>query len=48
MRSREEKILAIKEELKRRAAARWPGDEAHQNRYVYGTINHIKERMAKK
>lgn len=42
----EQKILKIKEELKRRARARWPNDKAHQNRYVWGTINHIKEKMS--
>lgn len=47
MPSKEEKILAIKEELKARARAKFPDDEARQNRYVYGTINHIKERMKK-
>jgi hypothetical protein len=42
--TREEKILKIKEELKRRARKRWPNDEEHQNRYVYGTLNNIKAR----
>lgn len=45
--TREEKILALKEELKARARKKWPEDPEHQNRYIYGTINKVKEKMAK-
>ena len=45
--SKEEKILALKEELKARARKKWPEDLDRQNRYVYGTINKVKESMAK-
>lgn len=43
--TKEEKILKIKEELKARAARKFPGNEERQNAYVYGTINHIKEKF---
>lgn len=40
----EAKVLAIKADLKKRAAEKWPGDEKRQNRYIWGTIQKIKER----
>lgn len=43
--TREEKLLAIKRKLKKTATEKFPGDEERQNRYVYKTLNTIKERM---
>lgn len=43
--TKEEKILKLKEDLKRRAREKFPNDEERQNRYVYGTLNKVKERM---
>lgn len=40
----EAKILAIKADLKRRAAEKFPGYQQRQNAYVWGTIRRIKER----
>lgn len=44
--TREEKILKLKESLKARAAKKFPGNEERQNRYVWGTINKVKEKMS--
>lgn len=41
----EEEILNLKKELWARAKKRWPDDKEHQNRYVFGTLNKIKEKM---
>lgn len=38
----EAKILAIKADLKRRAAKMFPGDERRQNAYIWGTIRRIE------
>jgi len=38
----EAKILAIKADLKRRAAKKFPGDEKRQNAYIWGTIRRIE------
>src|SRR6266567_678002 len=43
--TREEKILKLKEDLRARAREKFPNDEERQNRYVWGTISKIKERM---
>lgn len=43
--TREEKILKLKEELRARAAKKFPSNEKRQNAYVWGTINKVKERM---
>lgn len=42
----EQKILAIKADLRRRAAEKFPHDEQRQNAYVWGTIRRIKEKLA--
>lgn len=41
---REAEILKLKEDLKRRAREKFPDDPERQNRYVWGTLNKIKER----
>lgn len=39
----EEKILAIKSDLRRRAEIKFPNDEKRRDAYVWGTIRKIKE-----
>lgn len=39
----EAKILALKMDLKNRAAKLFPGNEKRQRAYVWGTINRIKD-----
>jgi len=41
----EERILAIKEKLWATARKKFPNDAERQNRYVWGTINNIKNHM---
>lgn len=43
--TKEEKILGIKEGLKARAKKLYPNDEKGQNRYIFGTLNKIKEKL---
>ncbi len=43
--TKEERLLAIKEKLKARAKKLHPDDSEAQNRYVFGTLHNIKERM---
>jgi len=43
--TREERLLAIKERLRARAKKLHPDDSEAQNRYVFGTLHNIKERM---
>ena len=38
----EAKILAIKADLKRRAAEKFPDNPKRQNRYIWGTIRRIE------
>lgn len=38
----EAQILAIKADLRRRAAKKFPGDKERQNAYVWGTIRRIE------
>lgn len=38
-------ILTIKEHLKKEARKKFPEDKERQERYIWGTINHIKERI---
>lgn len=46
MTTREEKIKALKEKLSARAARKFPGDTDRQKRYIWGTINKVKENMS--
>ncbi len=43
--TKEERLIAIKARLQATAVRRWPDDPERQNRYVWGTINKLKERM---
>ncbi len=43
--TREEKILKLKEDLRARAAKKFPHDQIRQDRYVWGTIRKVEERM---
>lgn len=38
----EAKILAIKADLRRRAAQKFPDNERRQNAYIWGTIRRIE------
>jgi len=38
----EAKILAIKADLRRRAAKKFPGDKNRQESYIWGTIRRIE------
>jgi hypothetical protein len=39
----EQQILALKEELKARAARKFPDDKERQNAYIWGTLNKVKK-----
>jgi len=41
----EERLLALKARLRKTAERRWPGDKEHQDRYVWGTIQKLKEKL---
>lgn len=43
----EEQILKMKEGLKARAAKLYPDNQDRQNRYIFGTLNKIKESQKK-
>jgi len=43
--TREEKIVALKQALWKRARRKFPNDEARQRAYVYGTITKVKEHL---
>lgn len=37
----------VEERLKREAQQRWPNDQQHQDRYVYGTLNKLEGKKYK-